>query len=228
VSTKSQLTQQLGVVAGFDDPRVDLEQYRTPPDLAAHLVHRADLEGDIEGKTVVDLGCGTGMLALAATLRGPRQVVGVDIDRDPLETARANARRVGSTSGVSWVHADATRVPLCPDRLTTVVMNPPFGAQDANRHADRGFLATAADVADVSYSVHNADSADFVKAFAADNGGEVTHAFAAEFELPRTFDFHEDDRRELDVEVFRVAWAGSGAEDGGEDSPTGDHSGRSR
>lgn len=206
MSTKSQLTQQLGVVAGFDDPRVDLEQYRTPPDLAAHLVHRADLEGDIEGRTVVDLGCGTGMLALAATLRGPEQVVGIDIDRGPLETATANARRVGSTSGVSWVHADATQVPLRPEGPTTVVMNPPFGAQDANKHADRGFLATAAAVAGVSYSVHNADSADFVESFAADNGGEVTHAFAAEFELPRTFEFHEQDRRELDVEVFRVAW----------------------
>jgi putative methylase len=218
VSTKSQLTQQLGVVAGFDDPRVDLEQYRTPPDLAAHLVHRADLEGDIEGRTVLDLGCGTGMLALAATLRGPSRVVGVDIDRGPLETARANARRVGSTSGVSWVHADATRAPLCPDGPTTVVMNPPFGAQSGNRHADREFLATAARVANVSYSVHNADSADFVDSFAADNGGEVTHAFAAEFELPRTFDFHEEERRELDVEVFRVEWGGA----------TGDRSGRSR
>lgn len=216
MSTKSQLTQQLGVVAGFDDPQVDLEQYRTPPDLAAHLVHRADLEGDIEGKTVVDLGCGTGMLALAATLRGPQQVVGVDIDRGPLSTATANTRRVGSTSGVSWVQADATKVPLSPERPTTVVMNPPFGAQDANRHADRDFLATAAEVADVSYSVHNANSAEFVEAFAADNGGEVTHAFAAEFELPRTFDFHEDERRELDVEVFRVDWT------------TGDRSGRSR
>lgn len=216
VSTKSQLTQQLGVVAGFDDPQVDLEQYRTPPDLAAHLVHRADLEGDIEGETVVDLGCGTGMLALAATLRGPRQVVGVDIDSGPLETARANTRRVGSNSGVSWVHADATRAPVSAERPVTVVMNPPFGAQDTNRHADRDFLATAARVADVSYSVHNADSAEFVEAFAADNGGTVTHAFAAEFELPRTFDFHEDDRRALDVEVFRVDWA------------TDDRSGRSR
>ncbi len=218
MSTKSQLTQQLGVVAGFDDPRVELEQYRTPPDLAAHLVHRADLEGDIEGRTVVDLGCGTGMLALAATLRGPRLVVGVDIDRGPLKTARANARRVGSNSDVSWVSADATKVPLCPAGPTTVVMNPPFGAQDANRHADREFLATAAEVADVSYSVHNADSADFVESFTADNGGEVTHAFAAEFELPRTFDFHEDERRELDVEVFRVDWG----------NPTGDRSGTSR
>jgi len=210
VSTKSRLTQQLGVVAGFDDPRVDLEQYRTPPELAAHLIHRADLEGDIDGHTVIDLGCGTGMLALAAALRGPATVVGVDLDPAPLGTARTNQRRVGSTSSVSWVRGDATRVPLCPDPATgggtTVVMNPPFGAQSGNEHADRAFLQTASEIADVSYSIHNADSADFVEAFAGDNGGEVTHAFRAEFELPRSFDFHEADSRTLDVEVFRIRW----------------------
>jgi putative methylase len=201
------------VVAGFDDPRVDLEQYRTPPELAAHLIHRADLEGDIDGRTVVDLGCGTGMLALAAALRGPRRVVGVDIDPGPLATARRNRRRVGTSAAVSWVRADATAAPL--RRLdggdTTVVMNPPFGAQAGNEHADRGFLATAARIAGVSYSIHNADSADFVEAFAADNGGEVTHAFAAEFDLPRSFEFHEADSRALDVEVFRISWAGDPA-----------------
>ena len=209
VSTKSQLTQQLGVVAGFDDPRVDLEQYRTPPELAAHLVHRADLEGDVEGRTVLDLGCGTGMLALAAALRAPRRVVGVDVDPDPLETARANQRRVGSSSDVSWVRADATQAPVreaASRDPVTVLMNPPFGARAGNEHADRGFLATAARVAGVSYSVHNADSADFVESFAADNGGEVTHAFAAEFDLPRSFDFHTEDSQALDVAVFRAVW----------------------
>jgi len=206
MATKSALTQQLGVVAGFDDPRVDLEQYRTPPELAAHLVHTADLQGDVEGRTVVDLGCGTGMLALAAALRGPEQVVGIDIDPAPLSTARENERRVGTSSSVAWVRADATAALLCPSGETTVVMNPPFGAQAGNEHADRAFLATAGEVADVSYSIHNADSADFVEAFAGDNGGTVTHAFEADFDLPRTFDFHDDDRRHIDVEVFRVRW----------------------
>jgi putative methylase len=220
MGTKSALTQQLGVVAGFNDPRVDLEQYRTPPELAAHLVHTADLQGDIEGRIVVDLGCGTGMLALAAALRGPHSVVGLDVDGGPLATARTNERRVATISAVSWVRADATAAPLCrpntadgtdsvesdADAGVTVVMNPPFGARDGNEHADRAFLSTAAGLADVSYSIHNADSADFVEAFAADNGGEVTHAFRAEFELPNAFEFHEAERREIDVEVFRIAW----------------------
>jgi putative methylase len=206
MATKSALTQQLGVVVGFDDPRADLEQYRTPPDLAAHLVHTADLQGDVEGKTVVDLGCGTGMLALGAALRGPEAVVGIDIDPAPLATARENERRIATASAVSWVRGDATAAPFCPDTETTVIMNPPFGAQQGNEHADRAFLATAADIADVSYSIHNADSADFVEAFADDNGGEVTHAFRAEFDLPKAFDFHTDDRRNIDVEVFRIDW----------------------
>jgi len=206
VSTKSHLTQQLGVVAGFDDPRADLEQYRTPPELAAHLIHTADLQGDVEDRLVVDLGCGTGMLALGAALRGPRSVVGVDLDPDPLATARENQRRVASSSPVAWIRADATRAPLCPDEPTTVVMNPPFGAQSGNEHADRGFLATASEVADVSYSIHNADSDAFVEAFVGDNGGSVTHAYRTEFDLPRQFDFHEADERTIEAEVFRVDW----------------------
>ncbi|WP_262177569.1 METTL5 family protein [Haloarcula laminariae] len=205
--TKRALAQQLGVVAGFDDPRADLEQYRTPPELAAHLVHRADLEGDIQDRTVLDLGCGTGMLALAAALRGPDTVVGVDIDPDPLSTARKNERKVGSTTSVSWVRADATRAPLRPPVAeTTVVMNPPFGAQSGNEHADRAFLATAAELSSVSYSLHNAGSEAFVESFAADNGGEVTHAFAAEFEVPHQFDFHDEASRSIDAELYRIEW----------------------
>lgn len=206
MTTKSELAGQLAVVAGFDRPKAALEQYPTPPDLAAHVIHVADLNGDVEGRTVVDLGSGTGMLALGAALRGPSRVVGVEIDRSPLETARSNRARVGTTTPVHWVQADATRAPLAPPGPTTVVMNPPFGAQASNEHADRGFLATAAGLADVSYSVHNGGSREFVEAFAADNGGEVTHAFAASFALDRQFDFHGADRREIDAEVFRIAW----------------------
>ncbi len=206
MSTKSQLTQQLGVVAGFDDPRVDLEQYRTPPELASYLVHTADLQGDIDNQVVVDLGCGTGMLALAAALRGPERVVGVDIDASALSTARENQRRVASTTSVAWVRGDATRLPLSPPEETTVIMNPPFGAQDGNEHADRAFLETTASIADVSYSIHNAGSANFVESFTEDNGGEVTHAYSAEFKLPRQFEHQREDSRTIDVELFRIDW----------------------
>ncbi|GAA0675611.1 METTL5 family protein [Natronoarchaeum mannanilyticum] len=206
MSTKRQLAQQLAVVAGFESPSAELEQYPTPPELAAHLIHVADLQGDVEDRTVVDLGTGTGMLALGAALRGPRRVVGVDVDRGALTTAQANERRVGTASEIGWVQADATRAPLAVEDAT-VVMNPPFGAQDGNEHADRAFLETASEIAAVSYSIHNEDSDEFVEAFAADNGGEVTHAFRAELDIERQFEFHDADSEALDAEVFRIEWS---------------------
>ena len=207
MASKSTLETQLAVVAGFEKARVDLEQYPTPPSLAAHVVHLADLNGDVEGRTVVDLGSGTGMLALGAALRGPARVVGVEVDRAALETARANRTRVGTTTPIHWVQADATRPPLRIADPVTVVMNPPFGAQTGNEGADRDFLVAASALADVSYSIHNAGSEAFVEAFARDHGGEVTHAFAAAFEVDRQFDFHTDETRELDTEVYRIEWA---------------------
>lgn len=207
MSTKRQLAQQLGVVVGFDDPTADLEQYRTPPAVASHLIHLADLNDDLEGRTVIDLGCGTGMLALGAALRGPARVIGIDLDPAPLETARENRQRVGTTTEVAWLRGDATRAPLCPDDPVTVVMNPPFGAQSGNEHADRAFLETATAIAEVSFSIHNAGSADFIEQFAGDNGGAVTAAYRSSFALPRQFDFHGADEREIDVELFRIEWA---------------------
>jgi putative methylase len=207
VATKAALETQLAVVAGFENPSVSLEQYPTPPEVAAHVVHVADLNDDVEGRTVVDLGTGTGMLALGAALRGPARVIGLDVDREALSTARKNRVRVGTTAPIHWVQADATRCPLRLTERTTVVMNPPFGAQRGHEHADRAFLATAAEIADVSYSIHNAGSQEFVEAFVADNGGEVTHAFEATFDLARQFDFHEANRKELRTEVFRIVWA---------------------
>ncbi|MFB6250441.1 MAG: METTL5 family protein [Halobellus sp.] len=209
MATKSALETQLAVVAGFEEPRPDLEQYPTPPELAAHVVHVADLNGDIENRTVVDLGTGTGMLALGAALRGPSQVVGIDIDRSALQTAMANRKRVGTTTAIDWVLGDATRAPLRTEKPTTVLMNSPFGAQNGNEHADRAFLKSAAELSDVSYSVHNAGSESFIESFAADEGGTVTHAFRATLDVDRQFDFHEAESKAIETEVYRIEWAGS-------------------
>ncbi|MDR9411209.1 MAG: METTL5 family protein [Haloquadratum sp.] len=203
---QSTLETQLAVVAGFDSPDVHLEQYRTPPEIAAAVIHRADLEGDIADRQVADLGCGTGMLALGAALRGASTVVGVDIDPAPLTTAMANARKVGARTAVGWVCADAHTVPLA--EVDTVVMNPPFGAQRTERHADRGFLETAATLAEVSYSIHNAGSRAFVEAFVDDAGGTVEAAFGAALTVPATYAFHTADAATIDAEVYRISWAG--------------------
>jgi putative methylase len=91
---KRALARKLGAVSGFENPQPAREQYQTPSELAAHLVQTASLLGDIEGQTVVDLGCGTGILALGAALQGARRVVGLDVDSSALETAVANEEQI--------------------------------------------------------------------------------------------------------------------------------------
>ncbi len=201
---KRALEQRLSAVEGFRDPSAALEQYPTPADLAAHLLHLADLHGDLAGRTVADLGTGTGILALGAAPREPERVLAVERDPDALAVARENESRVDPAVGVDWLLGDATRPPLAS--VDTVVMNPPFGAQRGSEHADRAFLAVAAEIADVSYSIHNAGSRSFVESFAPPASGEVTHAFAAELDVARQFEFHTSERERLDVEVFRIEW----------------------
>ena len=48
---------------------------------------------DLSGRFVVDYGCGSGILGIAALRLGARRCVAVDVDPRALETARANAVR---------------------------------------------------------------------------------------------------------------------------------------
>lgn len=52
------------------------------------------LDGEqLQGRQVIDFGCGSGILAIAALLLGAENVVGTDIDPQALEASRDNAQR---------------------------------------------------------------------------------------------------------------------------------------
>lgn len=63
---------------------------------------------DLKGKYVIDYGCGSGILAIAAALLGAEKVIAVDTDPQALEATRANAKRNG-------VDIDAYLPGECPD-----------------------------------------------------------------------------------------------------------------
>ena len=50
---------------------------------------------DLRNKTVVDFGCGSGILSLAALKLGAKEVIGIDIDPQALDASLENAKRNG-------------------------------------------------------------------------------------------------------------------------------------
>ena len=62
---------------------------------------------DLAGCTVIDFGCGSGILAIAALLLGAPQAIGTDIDPQALEASRDNAGRNGIDPARFPVHLPA-------------------------------------------------------------------------------------------------------------------------
>jgi len=102
----------LGLLAGLVDPAV-VDAPAAPGNLA-----------DLSGRRVLDVGCGTGVLAIAAALRGAALVDALDIAPAALDATRANAIRNGVADRVHLVDADLAR---CPG---------PYDLVLANIHAD--------------------------------------------------------------------------------------------
>ena len=61
---------------------------------------------DIRGKTVIDFGCGSGVLAIAALKLGARHAIAVDHDPQAVLATRDNAERNGVTERIEVLHSD--------------------------------------------------------------------------------------------------------------------------
>ena len=60
--------------------------------------------GDVRGKVVLDLGCGSGPVAISAALMGAEKVYAVDIMAEACEATRKNARLNGVSNQVEVLH----------------------------------------------------------------------------------------------------------------------------
>lgn len=194
---KKDLEMQLQKVDSFADPDPSLEQYMTPATIASDILYTAYSNGDVAGLKVMDLGCGTGMFSIGAWLLGAGMVVGYDISESALRVAEENRRAFGAD--VEFRKSDILDVDEGAD---TVFMNPPFGCQ--NRNADRAFLRKAMDSAECVYSIHMAETLDFVERFCADSGRSVTWRKTYKYEIPHTFSFHKKAKMSVDVAVVNI------------------------
>jgi len=221
LTRKLDLEILLSQVKPHPTPSPNLEQYTIPADAAATTLYiAAYANNDIINKTVLDLGCGTGRLALGAAFLGAKEVVGIDIDRTAVNTAAQNAAETGLAEKTRWIAADIEAI--C-GKFDTVLQNPPFGVQ--KRGADRRFLEKALAAANTVYSLHKSvhDSealvkrlkassdgvlqvspSPFLQKFIEKNGGYMKAVYAMVMTIPHMFSFHEKKKHEFAVDLYVI------------------------
>jgi len=219
LARKLDLELTLSRVKPHPKPAPDLEQYTIPPDAAATMLYiAAYANNDIVDKKVLDLGCGTGRLAIGAAFLGAEEVTGVDIDRTAVKTAFENSFEAGFKEKTQWIVGDVDSV---QGSFDTVLQNPPFGVQ--KRGADRKFIVKALELAKVTYSLHKRPNEDlglvrklkassdgavavsasaFMKRFVEENGGRIESVYALLMTIPHMFSFHTEKKHEFVVDLY--------------------------
>ncbi len=189
---RAELVRRISAVPGPIRPRADLEQYATPPELAADLVLAARADGWLEGARVLDLGAGTGRLGIAAALAGAARVDAVEIDARLVEIGREAVRdlpvefHVGDVS--DWNEGS-----------DLVIMNPPFGAQ--RRHADRPFWTAALRLAGTAVQGFALRaSREFVESRVRETGARIERVVPIEWPLEATMPHHRRGRTTTEVD----------------------------
>ena len=230
-----QLESELQDLKTFSTPKQNLEQYATTPLLATRVLHVAAVEfDDIEEKSVIDLGVGTGVLAIGAKLMGAGHVLGIDVDRDALEECKENLETYEPELEVELCLMDVVELIRRFDddedeeeeedveeeeeksenvkrkdyvwpKADTVVTNPPFGTR--RKGADVAFLAAAMKMADTAvYSFHKTSTREYIQKVATKKLGAKSAKVVAEMKygLKNQYGHHRKDEVEVFVDVWRI------------------------
>ena len=126
---KKELAMLLAKIRSFEKPKAEYEQYQTPSELAANALWQVYMDGNVVGKTITDLGSGTGIFGIGALILEAKRVIFVDADKDALKTAKENKKYIEESLrkrfNANFVNRDIIRYKGKSDVL---IQNPPFGA----------------------------------------------------------------------------------------------------
>jgi putative methylase len=195
--SKRQLEIQLGKLRILQTPQLRLEQYPVSAKVAAELLYMAGFEHrDLSGE-IIDLGTGSGRLAIGAALMGSKRVVGVDIDKRSIALARENAIVAGVQ--VEWVVSDIKEV---VGEYDAVIMNPPYGSRSP--HLDVQFVERAFELAPVLYSIHKSSTRDFLRRAIERRSRRVDAVRSMNLDIPHLFPFHNKRWENVEVDLYRI------------------------
>ncbi|MEM2914682.1 MAG: METTL5 family protein [Candidatus Bathyarchaeia archaeon] len=181
-------------------PKLQWEGYTLDAKSAAEMAYIAAwVNNDIRGKKVIDLGCGSGILAIAASLLGAKWVVGVDIDKDAVKTAKVNSEKTSTM--IDLVIGD---IECIVGHFDTALMNPPFGSW--HRGADVKFLKKALEISNVVYSIHKQSDPvrDFLSLNIPKMRGRIDQVYEMEIIIWRTYSFHRKRRYPVKVDLYKI------------------------
>lgn len=169
----------------------------TPPELAADILHAAYMKGDIEGKEVLDLGTGTGVLSIGAALIGA-DVTAVDKDKKALEIAKNNAEDQQVREFIDFKQSDISNIDG-DEHFDTVVMNPPFSVHS---ESDISFIRKAVELSDAVYTISHPGLRSRIKDFVGNSEHRIEAVESYQIALPATYGFHTEESRETEVDVL--------------------------
>ena len=121
---------------------------------------------DLQGKQVLDYGCGSGILAIAALKLGAKNALGVDIDEQALQASRENAERNNVSDKLELFMGTDQKLDLPKSHVTVAnILAGPLAELEpiiASLTESGGKLALSGILTEQADSVIEAYSKDFV------------------------------------------------------------------
>ena len=108
--------------------------------VASEFFSRFVTQLDLRDRTVLDVGTGTGIIALSAARAGAANVVAVDINPNAALSARENAARTVCRSHVGRMRRSPVGV-VAAGQFDAILSNPPFFPEEPIDVADRAWHA---------------------------------------------------------------------------------------
>lgn len=192
-------------VEGIPEPKLHLEQYPTSARVAANMLWNAGVDhNDIYEKNVLDLGCGTGTLAIGAAYLGARKAIGIDIDLEVIQIAKKNCEKLDLTEQCDWVCINVEDCNL--KGIDTIIMNPPFGMRKESVSRDRNFIEIALTITDTIYTIipYADKTREFFKEHLEEFGAEIDQIIQMDFEIKKQFEFHKKELHKTFVDLYRI------------------------
>ena len=198
------LAIELSKLSPHPQQAVELEQYATEGDLAAFFVLAIDQLDIINGKNIVDLGAGNGILGIGCGILGAKNVTLIEGDSKVCEITKQNTSAIIEKYATNFTTINCMiGVDEVPENLPCdiVIMNPPWGFQSSK--ADRPLLEYGFKLEPSSLYVIHSANATHLEQLGKANGYDCEIVFESNFRLPPKYMHQSRKMGETQIKCWR-------------------------